>query len=136
MPDLFTMKFIVNTNINHNKKLNQLTILEIITEALNEKYKNEKKKISAKLNLIKDLVDPNLLYLKFCQFYQQVYLNSKECKEKLAKVIKNYSQEYIMKYKYCLNHYVSYYKETQANKYIRSKIYQKKKIRLYEKNYR
>ncbi len=117
--NLFNQNFITNTKIDINRNLNDTIIQNLLLNTLKKIYGQNKGEIKRKFKEIekhlKETKFDFILNMKFSEFYEKLFLNSKELKEKLKKIAKEELQIYLRKFVFRVKTYVNYYVENRGN---------------------
>jgi len=124
---LFSQFMITNVGINFNKNLIENTIEEILMTALAQKYMS-KSEIKEKINCVvsHNSFRQELLNLTFEDFYQNIFLKSKELESKLKKIEEKEPYIYLKKYEFRVKSFISYFKNNKGNNIL--KLYKKKSV--------
>ena len=107
-----SQKFVTDVNIKRNKEFNKKKIIDIVLEHLKEQGLSQES-LEERLSEIRKRVDINL---KFSEFFEQIYLPSKECKQKLDEIRNKGPAIYSSEYEQRLEKYVHYYETEKGHK--------------------
>ena len=109
----FPQKFVSNVKKETNKKLLNVTLLEIFETK--ELYSdNELKDFYHNLKVVKrediraNLVYKTILNKKYCELFEE-YINSKEFVDEINRLKKNYDESYIENYKCIAKHFIEFF---------------------------